>query len=68
MNLRRHNLNNFGLKEQEGSLEGGHMARKFTSKDFEEHERTYSGFVQLVKWSTIATVVVVIALYFAIQP
>lgn len=44
------------------------MARKFTSKDFQEHERTYDGFITLTKWSVIAMVIVMVALYFIINP
>ncbi|MBD8067306.1 aa3-type cytochrome c oxidase subunit IV [Devosia sp. PTR5] len=36
--------------------------------DYAQHERTYNGFVQGVKWSVIATAVVVIILYFLISP
>lgn len=39
------------------------MARKFTSTDFKEHESTYQGFMALTKWSIIAMIFVVLALY-----
>ena len=39
------------------------MARKFTATDFKEHERTYEGFMALTKWSILALILVVIALY-----
>lgn len=32
------------------------------------HERTYKGFVSMTKWSIIAMVVLVIVLYFWINP
>jgi len=36
--------------------------------DYAEHQSTYDGFVRLVKWSTIATAILVIILYFLVQP
>lgn len=44
------------------------MARKFTSKDFEEHEHTYEGFLKLVKWSSIGLAVCMVALFFIVKP
>lgn len=44
------------------------MAKKPVTDNYAEHERTYTGFLKLTKWSIIAMVVVVIALYFIIQP
>lgn len=32
--------------------------------DYEEHEATYKGFVQLLKWHTIAIVVILILMAF----
>ena len=39
------------------------MARKPASNDMAEHERTYAGFLALTKFSIIALVIVMIALY-----
>lgn len=39
------------------------MARKFTASDFKAHESTYDGFLALTKWSIIALIFVVLALY-----
>lgn len=34
------------------------------SKDFEEHQRTYAGFMSVTKWGIISNVVLLIVLYF----
>lgn len=34
------------------------------TKDFEEHTRTYAGFMAVVKWSIIVLVVILIGMYF----
>ena len=39
-----------------------------SAMDYAEHEKTYNGFLAWVKWSIIATAVLVIILYFVIQP
>lgn len=33
------------------------------SKEFEEHSRTYSGFLFVTKWSVITTVAILVLLY-----
>lgn len=38
------------------------------NSDFEEHRKTYDGFMQVTKWSIISLVVVVLLLYIVIQP
>ena len=44
------------------------MARKPATNNFKEHEKTYQGFLTLTKWSIIALVITMIALYFIVQP
>ena len=39
-----------------------------SAMDYAQHEKTYSGFVQAVKWSIYATAVLMIILYFVINP
>jgi hypothetical protein len=39
-----------------------------TAMDYAQHEKTYNGFVQGVKWSVIGTAVLVIILYFLVNP
>jgi len=34
--------------------------------DYAEHEKTYNGFVQAVKWSVYATAALMVILYFLI--
>jgi hypothetical protein len=34
--------------------------------DYEAHNATYNGFIQMVKWAIIATLIGVVALYFFI--
>ncbi len=36
--------------------------------DFEEHQKTYDRFVKLTKWTTIATAIALVLLYFIINP
>ena len=44
------------------------MARKPSTNDFKEHERTYAGFLALTKWSIIALAITLVVLYFVINP
>ncbi len=44
------------------------MAESFNESDFEAHKSTYNGFLSMVKWSIIGLVVLVLVLYFWIQP
>lgn len=44
------------------------MANPTNDKDFEAHRQTYDGFLKFLKWNIIALVVVVLALYFLINP
>ncbi|WDR04886.1 aa3-type cytochrome c oxidase subunit IV [Devosia rhodophyticola] len=39
-----------------------------SAMDYKQHEQTYNGFVTLVKYSIITTAVVVVILYFWVQP
>ncbi len=39
-----------------------------SAMDYTEHEKTYNGFIAGVKWSVLATAVVLIILYFVVQP
>jgi len=39
-----------------------------SAADFAEHERTYDGFIKGTKWVVIATVVMMVILYFLINP
>jgi hypothetical protein len=36
--------------------------------DYTQHEKTYNGFVQGVKWAVLVTAVSMIVLYFLINP
>ncbi|MBB4052709.1 uncharacterized protein YheU (UPF0270 family) [Devosia subaequoris] len=36
--------------------------------DYAEHEKTYNGFITAVKWSVYGTAVLMIILYFVINP
>lgn len=44
------------------------MADSTNDSDFEAHKATYSGFLSMVKWGIIAMVVVLVALYFLVNP
>ncbi len=48
--------------------QGDLMARKPTADDFKEHERTYDGFIRFGKWSVVALAIMMVALYFLINP
>lgn len=39
-----------------------------SAMDYAQHEKTYSGFVEGVKWSVIGTAILMIILYFVINP
>ncbi|GLQ56863.1 aa3-type cytochrome c oxidase subunit IV [Devosia nitrariae] len=39
-----------------------------SAMDYAEHERTFDGFMALLKWSTISIVALTVILYFLIQP
>jgi hypothetical protein len=39
-----------------------------SAMDYAQHEKTYNGFVQAVKWSIYGTAVLVIILYFLVNP
>ena len=39
-----------------------------SAMDYAEHEKTYNGFIQGVKWSVYGTAVLMIILYFLINP
>ena len=39
-----------------------------SAMDYAEHEKTYNGFVNGVKWSVYGTAVLMIILYFVINP
>jgi len=46
-----------------------HKPAKATSgNDFDEHTRTYQGFLRVTKWSIIALAITMVALYFIVQP
>ncbi|WP_083983088.1 aa3-type cytochrome c oxidase subunit IV [Devosia soli] len=36
--------------------------------DYAEHEKTYNGFISGVKWSVLSVAVLLIILYFVVQP
>ena len=38
-----------------------------TAMDYAQHQATWSGFTALVKWSIVALLIIVIALYFFIE-
>lgn len=44
------------------------MAESTKDADFEAHEATYHGFLSMVKWSIIGMAVLMVALYFLVQP
>lgn len=44
------------------------MARKPNKSDFAEHERTYAGFLTFAKWGTISMAVLMVVLYFIVNP
>lgn len=44
------------------------MADSTNDADFEAHKATYNGFLSMVKWSIIGLVVVLVALYFFVNP
>lgn len=44
------------------------MAQESNNHDFEEHERTYAGFLTFAKWGTIAMAALMVVLYFVINP
>ena len=35
--------------------------------DYAQHEATYEGFIQMIKWGIISAAVIVVALYFFIE-
>lgn len=39
-----------------------------SAMDYAEHERTYNGFLVATKWGIISTVVLMVILYFVINP
>lgn len=39
-----------------------------SAMDYAEHEKTYNGFLVGVKWSVIAAAVLMVILYFVINP
>jgi len=39
-----------------------------SAMDYAEHEKTYNGFITGVKWSIYGTAMIVIILYFLINP
>lgn len=39
-----------------------------SAMDYTEHETTYNGFLTATKWSVIATAVLIVILYFVINP
>jgi hypothetical protein len=39
-----------------------------SAMDYAEHESTYSGFVTLVKWTTLGLAALMVILYFLVQP
>lgn len=39
-----------------------------SAMDYAEHEKTYNGFIAAVKWSVLGTAVLMIILFFVIQP
>ena len=39
-----------------------------SAQDFKDHEETYKGFVNMVKWSIIALAVLVVFLFIVIRP
>lgn len=45
---------------------GTHLDDMPPEMDYREHERTYRGFITLVKWSIISMVLMVLGLYFAV--
>lgn len=44
------------------------MAETNSNDDFVAHKKTYANFMKLTKWSIIILVVVMVALYFIINP
>lgn len=44
------------------------MSDSTNNADFEAHKVTYSGFVSIVKWAVISMAVVLVALYFIVNP
>ncbi|MDB5473268.1 MAG: aa3-type cytochrome c oxidase subunit [Devosia sp.] len=36
--------------------------------DYAQHERTYNGFLTVLKWTALGLAITVILLYFLIQP
>ncbi len=39
-----------------------------SAMDYAAHQATYNGFVRLLKWSTIGLAILVVVLYFLVQP
>ena len=39
-----------------------------SSQDYKDHEQTYNGFVNMVKWSIVALAVLAVFLYIVIRP
>jgi hypothetical protein len=39
-----------------------------SAMDYAEHEKTYTGFINGVKWSAISMAVLLVILFFVIQP
>ena len=39
-----------------------------SAMDYDEHKRTFDGFMAFLKWSAIGTVALMVILYFLIQP
>lgn len=44
------------------------MSDSTQDADFEAHKATYSGFISMVKWSIIGLVVLLVILYFVVNP
>lgn len=44
------------------------MADSSNDADFQEHKKTYEGFLNLSKWSITALVIVLVVLYFVVNP
>jgi len=39
-----------------------------SAMDYAEHEKTYTGFISGVKWSVLGIAILMIILYFVVQP
>ena len=44
------------------------MADSTKDADFQDHQKTYDGFIKVGKWGTVIMAVLLVVLYFVVNP